>query len=518
MTQSQTVPRGGRTPRRMGRRAGGLLLIALLLWPPGLPAAPRPAGATRQEELSRQAKEAFLARRYPESLGFALQALALEPEDTATIFNVARLHELLGQLPEAAGRYQDFLERNPEAKERQAVQRRIDKLAASLQGTHCRLRVLTDPQGAEVSLRALEEPAGAHDLPPYNELGTSPLVRWLKPGRYTIRVAREGYDLHDEEIELRLLNETLLRTTLSQARREGYLALSGDPPGARVEIDGALRGQLPLAGPLFLSPGRHDLRIVRQGYTPWEQVIEVRAQETLQLHAELIALPPAEAPDAAAPEAAAAPPEPDAEHPAVPPEAPAHPAGELDPDARAPSPAAAAATSPETAGAERTAHAEQEQRPLLPLAAATDQPETETEIPDPWEEAPPAELPAAAAEPRRTGPSAMSWTFLGLGLGGLLTGGAVGVLFLEARQEIDDYRALPQADKERSEYDSLVETAELRQLISNIGWGVAAVGLGTGLATWLWGGDDAGADDTTDTVAWRPVVRFPHGAGMEVRW
>jgi len=97
------------------------------------------------------------------------------------------------------------------------------------------------------------------------------------------------------------------------------------------------------------------------------------------------------------------------------------------------------------------------------------------------------------------------------------------VLFLEARQDIDDYRALPQADKERSEYDSLVETAELRQLLANIGWGVAAVGLGTGLALWLWGGDAAGraaagGDDTASTVAWHPVVLLPHGAGMEVRW
>jgi hypothetical protein len=66
--------------------------------------------------------------------------------------------------------------------------------------------------------------------------------------------------------------------------RPCLLAIQGGPPGARVMVDGALQGTLPLGAPLELEPGRGHSLVVRSGtLEPYTYRLACRPGERLKL-------------------------------------------------------------------------------------------------------------------------------------------------------------------------------------------------------------------------------------------
>ncbi|AUX33646.1 MULTISPECIES: PEGA domain-containing protein [Sorangium] len=88
----------------------------------------------------------------------------------------------------------------------------------------------------------------------------------------------------------------------------GAIAIVGAEPGATVLLDGVPRGELPLGAPLRVPRGPHTVRVVKAGYQPFEQRLDVDGGETVPVTARLIRLqetgtleiaePPREGPDA----------------------------------------------------------------------------------------------------------------------------------------------------------------------------------------------------------------------------
>jgi len=61
------------------------------------------------------------------------------------------------------------------------------------------------------------------------------------------------------------------------------------PSGARVQVDGRDRGRLPLAGPLELKPGRHELRCSLAGHVSQVEWIDLpSADDALSLELQLL--------------------------------------------------------------------------------------------------------------------------------------------------------------------------------------------------------------------------------------
>src|SRR4029450_8908738 len=115
------------------------------------------------------------------------------------------------------------------------------------------LRIETDPPGAAVSLDG-------------QSAGQSPVaLLTVRPGVHMVRVARDGYapagltlEVRNGEplLPLRFVMEPLIATP--RARPE--------PNEASVLVDGKAVGTTPLDA-LSVSPGRHQLRVERRGYT-----------------------------------------------------------------------------------------------------------------------------------------------------------------------------------------------------------------------------------------------------------
>jgi len=66
------------------------------------------------------------------------------------------------------------------------------------------------------------------------------------------------------------------------------LTLLGVRDGAKVYIDGAEVATLPHAGPIPVPPGRRQLRVVKLGFTPFEQEIQILAGRISTLEAEML--------------------------------------------------------------------------------------------------------------------------------------------------------------------------------------------------------------------------------------
>ena len=66
----------------------------------------------------------------------------------------------------------------------------------------------------------------------------------------------------------------------------GSVLVESRPPGARVVIDGEPAGTTPIVV-TDLPPGRREVRIERDGYTPWVTVVEVPALDRLRVAASL---------------------------------------------------------------------------------------------------------------------------------------------------------------------------------------------------------------------------------------
>jgi len=64
----------------------------------------------------------------------------------------------------------------------------------------------------------------------------------------------------------------------SSAAFAADLEITG-PPGVEVLLDGSVLGFLPLAGPLTVAAGRHQIRGDQPGYIPFVQVVDVGAED-----------------------------------------------------------------------------------------------------------------------------------------------------------------------------------------------------------------------------------------------
>ncbi|MBI1741897.1 PEGA domain-containing protein [Candidatus Acetothermia bacterium] len=67
--------------------------------------------------------------------------------------------------------------------------------------------------------------------------------------------------------------------------RDARLAINSVPPGAAVYIDGVYRGQTPLQ--VTVTPGRVQIKLVKDGFSSWEQTVTLQQGALLPLEARL---------------------------------------------------------------------------------------------------------------------------------------------------------------------------------------------------------------------------------------
>ncbi|MDY0070106.1 MAG: PEGA domain-containing protein [Porticoccaceae bacterium] len=93
----------------------------------------------------------------------------------------------------------------------------------------------------------------------------------LRPGQYRLRVSAPGHVDHQQTIDI----ADDLRLDIALDRQPGQLAITTDPPGARVVLANQDRGTTPLTL-AELPAGRYPLRLTHPRAKPWQGEVEIQ--------------------------------------------------------------------------------------------------------------------------------------------------------------------------------------------------------------------------------------------------
>lgn len=106
----------------------------------------------------------------------------------------------------------------------------------------------------------------------------------VKPGRHSIAVKRAGYA--DARREVTVPEGKKLQLTVDLEAVAGVLTVNANVPRAKVHLDGALQGTVPLRE-LLVTPGIHELKISADGHQTETTRLLVKAGKDYTVNAEL---------------------------------------------------------------------------------------------------------------------------------------------------------------------------------------------------------------------------------------
>ncbi len=255
--------------RSLRRRATALLLGFVTL---GLaPSAHADDVADEADHLFTLGAERYQDKDYKGALEHFLASNRLV-RNRNVMFNIARTHEHLRQLPDAYRYYQRSLDGETDGAVKQRTREALSRLAASV----ALLEVKTEPAGALVYLNR-------KDL---GDRGAAPQSLALVPGTYTVIASLPGYDeVTSAPIEVRVGTEKSV--TLRLTRVVGTVRVTG-AEGATVRID-ADDAPVVCTAPCDVPtpPGQHTLVFTKPGFRQTRVGVHVRANMLTPLRAEL---------------------------------------------------------------------------------------------------------------------------------------------------------------------------------------------------------------------------------------
>ena len=148
------------------------------------------------------------------------------------------------------------------------------------------IRVNSVPEGMLVYLNGA--PVGAITPTEIPSVGTGQQIIDLKPDGY-LPWSRTVI-VYPGKTEVLTASLTPIGTSVTQMPQTGSLSVTSTPLGAKVEVEGMLKGVTPLSVD-SLTPGQTRVTIAQTGYLSWSGDVMIIAGETVNLAPALDPLP-----------------------------------------------------------------------------------------------------------------------------------------------------------------------------------------------------------------------------------
>jgi len=116
--------------------------------------------------------------------------------------------------------------------------------------------------------------------------GETPLTLEVEAGTYAIRISKDDYQDYTTTVTIEPGKTATVSANLTQ--KTGMLKITSEPSGAEVYVDGSYKGTTPLT--LTLTPGTYEVKVVKEDYEPYTQIVTLNADETKTINAKLKAL------------------------------------------------------------------------------------------------------------------------------------------------------------------------------------------------------------------------------------
>ncbi len=132
------------------------------------------------------------------------------------------------------------------------------------------LRITSSPESATVLIDGRSEPKW---LTPFT-------ASQLQPGTHTVAFSKQGYEPVTLTVEVPAGKRVSVSAELKPT--QAVLAVSSEPPGATIFLDGKPTGQVTPAQ-LSVGPGQHHVGLLLEGYKPERVTAEAGAGQTLNI-------------------------------------------------------------------------------------------------------------------------------------------------------------------------------------------------------------------------------------------
>lgn len=224
------------------------------------------AQGDRYEEVRSQAKSAFAKGEYEEAALLFREAFDITPKGNL-LYNIGLCYERAGNTQQAIIYYERFIQALPNSAKRPAVARKVADLKKTMDDKFQTVSVRTQPPGAIIFVD--DKGKGA--------MGAAPLEFKLVPGDYTIIAELEGFEPVRKKHSVRGGGTSKVAIRMLRASEIAEVTLFISERGANVLVDGKKVGRSPLAEPLRLAAGSHEVSVMKPGFAPAKKTIELKA-------------------------------------------------------------------------------------------------------------------------------------------------------------------------------------------------------------------------------------------------
>lgn len=235
------------------------------------------ADQRKAKKLVRQMGRLFAQNKYRDVIVVARQLYGLL-KDPQLLANIGLCYERLGEDAQALAHYQQFLKAAPSGhKTRSNVEKQLAKLRQKLRGNKREVNLQSQPGGATVTVDS-------------REVGQTPTVVFLDPGRHVIELRLKGYEPLRREILIVKGPALSLDYSLQRLEETGWLTVTCNVPGAEIFLENELIGKTPLRRK-GLKHGRYVVKVSAPGYREMQERVTIEAGRTTMLRASLVKLP-----------------------------------------------------------------------------------------------------------------------------------------------------------------------------------------------------------------------------------
>lgn len=227
-----------------------------------------------------QASALYDSGQFAEAIVQFNNALALY-EHPVIYFNLAKAYEKLAEYEPAAGAYRQYLTltlktTGEPAPDQADTERTIELLKEKAYLALPEVSIDSDPRGADVFID------GSDVLN-----GQTPMKTHLPEGKHSVTLKMAGYEPISRDFDVRSREPVRFSFGLVKERNEGGILVKVNIRQARIHLNGRVVGATPMLEPIVVTPGRHQILIEREDYTSVSTIVDVKADEVVEVEAEL---------------------------------------------------------------------------------------------------------------------------------------------------------------------------------------------------------------------------------------
>jgi hypothetical protein len=128
-------------------------------------------------------------------------------------------------------------------------------------------------------------PAGARVLINGEFYGNTPMRVRLYAEEYRLRLEKEGYNPYRTRIRIPQGKRLKVFANLEHSNLFGMLAVRSYPPNSKIYVNDRYYGETPEQ--IKLKRGTHIIRLEKDGYKPYHESVNIRHNQTMNIHADL---------------------------------------------------------------------------------------------------------------------------------------------------------------------------------------------------------------------------------------